>query len=192
MSCGSTNPDLQHLALHLLDLQVEHGFSLTFVGPPRPQRARRLPLARVGYATPLLSPAREVVCIPRRAVGPSHSRSLRDRREPPAAVPAALGPILLPVLASRLGVGGRALAPVSPRPPSGDEMLKAAIAAIGYREDAPVLRTGHPVWDAATSNGKNASAIFVPVDTREHSSISCMDQPLLKDFHSQIHTALCE
>ena len=31
VSGGSTNPDLQHLALHLLDLQVEYGFSLTFV-----------------------------------------------------------------------------------------------------------------------------------------------------------------
>ena len=72
--------------------------------------------------------------------------------------------------------------------PSGDEMLKAALAAIGHTEDAPVLHPGHPIWDTATSNGKNASAVFVPVDTRQLSSISCVDEPLLKAFH----TALCE
>ena len=72
--------------------------------------------------------------------------------------------------------------------PSGDEMLKAALPAIGYTEDAPVLHTGHPIWDAATSNGKNASGVFVPVDTRQHSSSSSMDRPLFKAFHIE----LCE
>ena len=78
--------------------------------------------------------------------------------------------------------------------PSGDEALKEALAAIGYTENAPVLRTGHQVWDAATSpaSGKSASAVFVPVvlavDTRQLSSMSCMDQSLFKAFH----TELCE
>ena len=40
VSGGSTNPDLQHFALHLLDLQVEHGFSLTFVWIPRDLNVR--------------------------------------------------------------------------------------------------------------------------------------------------------
>jgi len=34
-SGGSPNPELQRLALHILDLQVEFDFSLTFVWVPR-------------------------------------------------------------------------------------------------------------------------------------------------------------
>ena len=74
--------------------------------------------------------------------------------------------------------------------PSSDAMLKAALEAINYMENAPVLRTagGLPVWDAATSRGRNAITVSVPQDTRHHSSISCIDLPLFKDSH----TAQCE
>ena len=40
VSGGSPHPELQRLALHLLDLQVEHGFSLTFVWVPRDLNVR--------------------------------------------------------------------------------------------------------------------------------------------------------
>ena len=40
VSGGSPNADLQRLAVHLLDLQIEHRFSLTFVWVPRDQNVR--------------------------------------------------------------------------------------------------------------------------------------------------------
>ena len=40
VSGGSPNPELQRLALHLLDLQIEHGFTLTFVWVPRDLNVR--------------------------------------------------------------------------------------------------------------------------------------------------------
>ena len=40
VSGGPPNPDLQRLALHLLDLQIEHQFSLTFVWVPRDLNVR--------------------------------------------------------------------------------------------------------------------------------------------------------
>ena len=40
VSGGSPNPDLQRLAVHLLDLQIEYQFSLTFVLVPRDLNVR--------------------------------------------------------------------------------------------------------------------------------------------------------
>jgi hypothetical protein len=40
VSGGSPNQDLQRLAVHMLDLQIEHGFSLTFVWVPRDLNVR--------------------------------------------------------------------------------------------------------------------------------------------------------
>ena len=40
VSGGSPNPDLQRLAVHMLDLQVEYQFSLTFVWVPRDLNGR--------------------------------------------------------------------------------------------------------------------------------------------------------
>ena len=40
VSGGSPNPDLQRLAVHMLDLQVEYRFSLTFVWVPRDLNVR--------------------------------------------------------------------------------------------------------------------------------------------------------
>ena len=71
----------------------------------------------------------------------------------------------------------------------GNMLNAAALQAIGYTDNAPVLRAGHPVWDDTTIRGRNSSAVFVPVDTRSlQSSISDLTNPLFKAFHE----ALCE
>ena len=73
--------------------------------------------------------------------------------------------------------------------PTNDKKLKAALSAIGYTDEAPILRAGHPVWDTATNNGRIASVTFVAENTKgAQSCISDMSVPLHKNFHQ----ALCE
>ena len=52
VSGGSPNPDLQRLALQLLDTQLEHGFSLTFTWVPRDQNVRADYLSHASEAAP--------------------------------------------------------------------------------------------------------------------------------------------
>ena len=50
----------------------------------------------------------------------------------------------------------------------GNMLNAAALQAIGYTDNAPVLRYGHPVWDEGTIKGRSPSAVFVPVDILTH------------------------
>jgi hypothetical protein len=52
VSGGSPNPDLQRLALQLLDIQIEYDFSLTFVWVPRDQNVRADYLSHASEAPP--------------------------------------------------------------------------------------------------------------------------------------------
>jgi hypothetical protein len=49
---GSPNPDLQRLALHLLDIQIEYDFSSTFVWVPWDQNIRADYLSHASEAPP--------------------------------------------------------------------------------------------------------------------------------------------
>ena len=77
--------------------------------------------------------------------------------------------------------------------PTQDKQLAAALAAVNYKESAPVLRPGHPVWDSADrditgSHGAQGVA-FVPTDTTSPRSVmGNLSLPICKEFH----VALCE
>ena len=75
--------------------------------------------------------------------------------------------------------------------PTQNRMLQAALTAIGYTEEYPVLRPGHPLWDAANSDfaGIEPGVAFVPVNTT--SPKSCLaDLSLARN--NKFHTAICE
>ena len=70
-------------------------------------------------------------------------------------------------------------------------MLKAALMAIGYTEEYPVLRSGHPLWDAANSDfaGIEPGVAFVPLNTTSPKScLADLSLAMSKEFH----TAICE
>ncbi len=75
--------------------------------------------------------------------------------------------------------------------PTKDRMLKAALMAIGYTEEYPVLQSGHPIWDAANSDfaGIKPAVAFVPRNTT--SPKSCLADLSLA-MNKEFHTAICE
>ena len=73
--------------------------------------------------------------------------------------------------------------------PTTDKMLTAALSAMGYDAADPILRSGHPIWDTATENGRLKSVVFVAMNTKgPQSCISDMAVPLHRSFHQ----AICE
>ena len=72
--------------------------------------------------------------------------------------------------------------------PTQDKQLAAALAALNYKESAPVLRPGHPIWDSADRD-ITGSDVFVPTDTTSPRSVmGNLSLPICKEFHE----ALCE
>ena len=64
--------------------------------------------------------------------------------------------------------------------PTTDKMLTAALSAMGYDAADPILRSGHPIWDTATDNGRHKSVVFVAMNTKGPQS--CMEVERLIDI----------
>ena len=70
--------------------------------------------------------------------------------------------------------------------PTTDKMLTAALSAMGYDAADPILRSGHPIWDTATDNGRLKSVVFV---TMQHTTtLHC---PIFTNRREMFPVLLC-